>query len=234
MIELLESEKRKFSKLMELEGFGYNDILKLKNSTIGVVGLTGIGISALLSIIPIGVAHVKVVDFESIDETILPQGTFFGKGDIGKLKTIALKEKLTNSWLVDSIKISNVELRESNINVILEGVDIVIFADYNPQILQLIATYCELNNIPLVWTAGSSREYYLMYADCNVVKRFTRKAIEDAEATMKSGAYYPSTVSAIAGGAAAALTINALLNRAEPMLRKCDVNTFKVDFIQPD
>jgi molybdopterin/thiamine biosynthesis adenylyltransferase len=232
MVELLESEKRRYAKLMELEGFGYEELVKLKNSKVGIVGLTGVGVSTLLSVVTSGVSFVKAVDFNSITENSLPQGTFFGKGDIGKLKTIALKEKLVDLRLVENISISNVELRESNVDAILQGLDLVIYASYNRETIKILGEYCKGKGIPFVWTIGCKNSSYLLYAPAENVMDYIEAAIQAVDPCFKCDCYYASFVSSIAGGAAAAVTVNALLGRATPMLRKCDANTMKVEFLR--
>lgn len=232
MVELLESEKRRYAKLMELEGFGYDELVRLKNSKVGIVGLTGIGVSTLLSVITSGVNFIKAVDFNSITENILPQGTFFGKGDIGKLKTIALKEKLVDLRLVENISISNVEVRESNVNTILQGMDLVIYASYNKETIKVIGNFCKEKGIPFVWTIGCKSNSYLLYAGPDTVMDYIETAIHEIDTCFRCDCYYTSFVSSIAGGAAAAMTVNALLGRATPMLRKCDANTMKVEFLR--
>lgn len=234
MMDLLESEKRRFSKLMELEGFGYHELVTLKNSKVGIVGLTGIGISTLLTVITSGVNYIKAVDFSTITENALPQGTFWGKGDIGKLKTIALKEKLMDMRMVETVSISNVEVRESNVDTILKGLDIVVYASYNRETIRTIGAYCQANKIPFLWTIGCRDNSYLLYSSPDTVMQYIDKAVELVDGSFKCDCYYASYLSSIAGGTAAAMVINALLSRATPMLRKCDVNTLQVEFIQPN
>lgn len=229
MNELVDWEKRRFARIMELEGLGPDQLTRLKNSKIAIVGLTGVGVSTLLSLITSGVNSVKVVDHLAIDEFNLPQGSLFSKGDIGKLKTIAIKEKLTGMRLVERINIKNVEIRTSNIQEILDDTEIVIYASYNKEILLLIGDYCQQNGKILVWTTGCSFHSYLLCATGEEISPLIGKAISDIDAIYKSDYYYPSFVSSISGGAAAAVAINALLGKATPFLRKCDVYTFETE-----
>lgn len=229
MDKLVDWEKRRFARIMELEGLGLEEITKLKNSKIAVVGLTGVGVSTLLSLITSGVSSIKVVDHRSIDEFTLPQGSLFSKGDIGKLKTIAIKEKLINMRLVERVNIKNVELRDSNIQEILDDSEIVIYASYSKETLLLIGDYCQKKGKILVWTTGCNFHSYLLCATGDNALGLIGRAISDIDAIYKSDYYYPSYVSSISGGAAAAVAINALLGKASPFLRKCDVNTFETE-----
>ena len=219
---------------MELEGLGYPDLVRLKNSRIALVGLTGIGITALLAIISTGVSNIKLVDINTVNEQLLPQGTFFSKRDIGKPKTIAVKEKLVELRLIDNIAISNVELRESNIATVLADYDVVIYASYHRETLQLIGRYCADHNKPLIWTAGCRFASYLLFAPATDIPAYLSTAIEEVDGRFENDSYYPSYVSAFAGGAAASVAINALLGKATPIFRKCNVNTLIVDYLQPN
>ncbi|WP_320054757.1 ThiF family adenylyltransferase [uncultured Acetobacteroides sp.] len=229
MDKLVDWEKRRFARIMELEGLGPDEITKLKSSRIAVVGLTGVGVSTLLALITTGVSSIKVVDYRTIDEFTLPQGSLFAKGDIGKLKTIAIKEKLINMRLVERVNIKNVEIRASNIDDILDDIEIVIYASYSKEILQLVGDYCQRKDKILVWTTGCNFHSYLLCATGKDVLPLIGKAIADIDAIYKSDYYYPSYVSSISGGAAAAVAINALLGKACSFLRKCDVNTFETE-----
>jgi molybdopterin/thiamine biosynthesis adenylyltransferase len=229
MDKLVDWEKRRFARIMELEGLGLEEITKLKNSKIAVVGLTGVGISTLLSLITSGVNSVKVVDYLSIVEFDLAQVCLFAKGDIGKLKTIALKEKLTGMRMVEHIRIKNVEIRKSNIEEILKDTEIIVYASYNKEILQLIGEHCHRNNKTLVWVTGCGFSSYLLCASGDQLFPFIDKAIGKIDPLYKSDHYYPSYVSAISGGAAATAAINALLGKTCSFLRKCDVNTFETE-----
>lgn len=229
MNELLDWEKKRFARIMELEGLGLEEITKLKNSKIAIVGLTGVGVSTLLSLITSGVSSIKVVDHLIIDEYSLPQGSLFTKGDIGKLKTIALKEKLTNMRQVERVNIKNVEVRSNNIDEVLDDAEIIIYASYSKEILQLIGNYCHQKGKLLVWTIGYNFQSYLLCASHTEVLPLIDKAIAEVDGIFKSDYYYPSYVSAISGGSAAAVSINALLGKTTSFLRKCDVNTFKTE-----
>jgi|GEM_PF-4681720 molybdopterin/thiamine biosynthesis adenylyltransferase len=229
MTELLDSEKRRFSKIMEIEGLGLETITRLKNSKIAIVGLTGVGVSTLIALITSGVSHVKVVDHLTIDEFNLPQGCLFSRGDIGKLKTIAIKEKLTNLHMVERVAIKNVELRSSNIDEVLDGAEIIVYASYDRETIKLISDFCVRNRKLFIWTVGCNFNSYLLCADPDNVAVLVDKAVSLVDRIFKSDYYYPSYVSAVAGGSAAAVAVNALLGKSASFLRRCDVNTFEME-----
>jgi hypothetical protein len=229
MDKFVDWEKRRFARIMELEGLGLEEITKLKNARIAVVGLTGVGVSTLLALITSGVSSIKVVDHRTIDEFTLPQGSLFAKGDIGKLKTIAIKEKLIGMRLVERVSIKNVEIRSANIDEILNDSEIVIYASYSKEILQLIGGYCHRKGKTLVWTTGCSFHSYLLCASGDDVLPLIGRAIAEIDPRYQSDYYYPSYVSSISGGAAAAVAIGAVLGKASSFVRRCNVNTFETE-----
>jgi adenylyltransferase/sulfurtransferase len=98
----------------------------LKCSKILVVGLGSVGIPAALYLLSSGVGKLGICDYQAISENDFYKQTIFGIGDLGKLKTIVLKEKLAYSHPNTQVTIHNIELSKENLGKFTAGYDIVL------------------------------------------------------------------------------------------------------------
>lgn len=227
MKELVDWENRRFAMLEELEGFSIEQRSTIKSSHTAIIGLTGTGISTMLSLVTSGLSALKVIDHLMVDESSLAQASLFNKGDLGKLKTIAIKEKLTSMRLVEKITIKNVEVRSDNIDELLNDTSLVVYASFDEGKLRLIGDYCSQTGKTLIWVTGCGFDSYLMSASNSSIKPMVERAIGSIAHKYQSDNHYPSYVSSISGGAAAAATISALLGKPSSFIRKVNVNTFE-------
>jgi len=102
---------------------------KLKNSSVGIAGLGGLGSNAAVALARAGIGRLVLVDFDKIEKSNLNRQYFF-TNQIGKAKTIALQEnikKINPEVKLDiyneKIEKGSMEKRFGDVDVVIEALD---------------------------------------------------------------------------------------------------------------
>jgi len=102
---------------------------KLRNSTIGIAGLGGLGSNAAIALARAGIGRLVLVDFDVIEESNLTRQYYF-TDQIGKPKTIALQDnikKINPNVIIDSydekLERGSMEKRFRDVDVVIEALD---------------------------------------------------------------------------------------------------------------
>ena len=77
---------------------------KIRNKTVLIIGLGGVGGSSLESIVRMGVNNIIIVDNDVIDETNLNRQILSLKSNIGEYKTDVAKKRILASRIVEEAK----------------------------------------------------------------------------------------------------------------------------------
>lgn len=98
---------------------------KVKDRTIGIMGLGGLGSVVALSLARIGVGTLLLADYDVVEPSNLNRQQYF-VDQIGMKKTIAMQENLyrVNPYL--KVKIFDGELTEDSISDVFSGVDVLV------------------------------------------------------------------------------------------------------------
>ena len=128
---------------------------KLKESSVGIAGVGGLGSNAAVSLARAGIGRLILVDFDSVEENNLTRQYYF-RDQIGKVKVEALKEniKRINPWM--KVDVFNQKLTKGSMDEPFHDVDVIIEAldsaiaktSFIEEIMQ------KLPNTPLVACSG--------------------------------------------------------------------------------
>ena len=128
---------------------------KLKNSTIGIAGLGGLGSNAAIALARAGIGKLVLVDFDKIEKSNLLRQYYF-LDQIGKPKTLALHDnikKINPNVIIDSynekLKKGSMEKRFKNVDVVIEALDNAV-----TKILFIEEILTKLPNTPIVAASG--------------------------------------------------------------------------------
>ena len=134
---------------------GEEKIKTLGDKTVLVIGLGGVGGTALEALARSGIKKFVLIDFDKVDETNLNRQVLYTKKDIGRNKVDAAKERLLMINPEFEIKTLYVKVEESTLSVLnLSNVDFVIDAiDYIPGKLHIIE-FSIKNKIPFITSLG--------------------------------------------------------------------------------
>jgi len=128
---------------------------KLKNSTVGIAGLGGLGSNAAISLARAGVGKLVLVDFDKVEEKNLDRQYYF-LDQVGKLKVDATKDNIKKISPDVNAKTFNMKLIKGSMEKPFKDVDVVIEALDNAETK---ATFIEeiltkLKDKPIVAASG--------------------------------------------------------------------------------
>lgn len=98
---------------------------KLKESSVGIAGLGGLGSNAAVSLARAGIGRLVLVDFDKVEESNLTRQYYF-IDQIGKNKVDALKENIEKINPEVKIEIINQKLLKGSMEEPFKDVDVVI------------------------------------------------------------------------------------------------------------
>lgn len=136
---------------------GKENIHILKNSTVAVIGLGGVGSYAVEALARAGVGHLIIVDPDLVEATNINRQLPALTSTIGEYKAEVIEKRLFD--INPNIKITpySISLNESNQSKILRGkIDYVVDAiDSITDKIQLIK-YCVTHQIPIISAMGAA------------------------------------------------------------------------------
>ena len=100
---------------------GESNYQKIKNATILVVGLGGVGGYTMESLIRTGIHNIILVDYDNIDITNLNRQIITNNTNIGKPKVKEAKERILSINPHCNVKTYQTFLEEKTINILTEN-----------------------------------------------------------------------------------------------------------------
>lgn len=132
---------------------------KLMNSTVGIVGIGGLGCVASGLLARSGI-NLVLVDKDVVSITDLHRQILFNEKDVGLSKVEKAKERLNEANPDIKIKCHNLDLGLKNIDV-LKGCDLVLDCSDNFDTKFLLNKFAVDNKIPLVYGTAVKGEGYV-------------------------------------------------------------------------
>lgn len=123
---------------------------KLKKACVLVVGAGGLGCPVLQYLVAAGVGKVGIAEFDIVDEANLQRQILYGSNDLGKLKSIIVKNRLEQLNSLIKIDIFNLRLDDSNALAILKDYDVIVDATDNLETRYVINDSCVILDRPMV------------------------------------------------------------------------------------
>ena len=150
-------EQRRYQKQIILPEIGEEGQLKLKQSSILVIGVGGLGTPILQYMSGGGIGHIGIVDHDLVAESNLQRQILFGSRDLGKLKAIIARERLSALNPDVKYEIHNLEISAENVLRILEPYDLIFDATDNFSTRYLINDACIIAG--KTWIYGAVSRY---------------------------------------------------------------------------
>ena len=148
---------RRFDRMARLTGF--EGMQRLHHAHVMVIGLGGVGSHAAESLIRSGIGKISLVDFDMVCVTNSNRQLQAMRGNVGKLKSNVLKERLTLVNPQATIKSIPLFYDERTSDMLLKGKkrpDIVIDAIDNVTAKCHLLATCRTENIPVICSTGAS------------------------------------------------------------------------------
>lgn len=150
---LAPQEKRIFSRQIALPEIGEKGQETLKKAKVLVIGAGGKGTSVLQLLAKAGVGELGISDNYLIEEEELPRQMVYGCKDLGKLRAIAVKDKIVPANNYVKFNVHNICLAPENIQSIIKPYDVVVDATDNFPARYLINDAAILNKKPYIYGA---------------------------------------------------------------------------------
>ena len=200
--ELSEKELDQYSRQVMLEQIGYQGQLKLKNSTVCVVGVGGLGNPITTRLAAMGIGKLRIVDRDVIELSNLHRQTMFDEDDVGQVKVEVAARKLKKSNPQVEIEALPISINDYTALDVVEGCDVVIDALDSVNARYSLNKACIEKNIPCVLGAAvgvtgqvftvipnESACYYCMFPALD----------EDSMPTCSLEGVHPSILSVVGG-----------------------------------
>jgi molybdopterin/thiamine biosynthesis adenylyltransferase len=141
----------RYERNIALKDIGPEGQLALQNARVGVLGAGGLGSPALYYMAAAGVGFIRVVDFDSVEESNLQRQILHNTPRVGQNKAESAAKTLRD--LNPDVEIDPISkvVTADNVARIFADVDVVIEASDNYEAKFLVGDYCAESGQPLVW-----------------------------------------------------------------------------------
>ena len=147
------AENLKYSRHLSLPEIGEVGQMKLKQSSVIVVGAGGLGCPLLQYLAAAGVGKIHIVDSDSVDASNLQRQVLYREEDIEKPKAEAAATRLRAQNSLIQIYSHNLRLSADNILSLFRSADIVIDCSDNLSTRYLISDAATILGKPVVYGA---------------------------------------------------------------------------------
>lgn len=146
-----------FDRVVSLVGIdNYN---KIKNTSVMVVGLGGVGGYAIESLVRSGINNIILIDYDKVDITNNNRQIIANSKNIGNLKTDEFKKRIKLINPECNVIVENIFLDNSNINTLDNyKIDYLIDACDTINTKKLLIDYCFDKNIKIISSMGTAKK----------------------------------------------------------------------------
>ncbi len=170
----------RYLRQIALDDFSKKHQINLQKSKLVLIGIGGVGGSALAALAGAGVGEITAVDFDKVSISNLPRQTIYSEKDLGKSKTLAAKKFVGR--LNSEIKFTAINKfldDELMLEKILIGANLCIDATDSFKTRLLIAKTCKNLRLPQIW---ASAQGYLSQTICLGKNTDMKKILSDKNA----------------------------------------------------
>lgn len=150
---LSPEEHEIYSRHLILDNIGLSGQLKLKNSSVLVVGAGGLGCPVLQYLTAAGVGTIGIADHDTVEKSNLQRQILFGHSSLGKLKVDEAKKRLEDLNPFVNFKTFADGINTDNAIDLISDFDITVDCTDNFETRYLINDACRIQNKPLVYGA---------------------------------------------------------------------------------
>jgi len=134
---------------------------ELSSKKVVVIGSGGVKTTLLTALSAGGVGHIRIIEFDRVEESNLNRQTLFSTNDIGKYKGLVAKKRLLQ--LNPTIKIDwvNEKIDSKNIEKYIKGYDFIVEGGDSPSGRNLVNKTCLKLNLPFVHASAQFNYGYV-------------------------------------------------------------------------
>lgn len=139
---------------------GNENIKKINDARVLVLGLGGVGSYALETIVRSGVCNVVIVDYDKIDITNLNRQLMTNHNNIGLLKTEVWKERIKDINPNCNVEVVTKKLTKEDVNDLFKyNIDYVIDACDTLEVKKELILACHKNKVKLISSMGTGNKF---------------------------------------------------------------------------
>ncbi len=133
----------------------------LKNKTILVLGLGGVGGYVVESLVRCGIGNMILVDYDKVDITNINRQIIATHSNIGKLKTECFKERIADINKDCNVKVMNIFYGKDNKDILFDNkIDYVIDCCDSLESKKVLIEECFKRNIPIISSMGTGNKFH--------------------------------------------------------------------------
>lgn len=145
-----ENIDNRYARLLGLSSFNEKKLQVLQSKRILIIGVGGVGQSVATSLITNGIKHLTIVDFDVVELSNLNRQILLKEEDVGQEKIkVVLRELLKKNSEAD-ITAFNMKVDDSNIDLLLKNIDVVVDAVDNWSTKLVLGKACAEHKLPFL------------------------------------------------------------------------------------
>lgn len=148
---LSKQDQIRYNRHLLLEDFGETAQLKLKGSSVLIVGAGGLGTPVLQYLAAAGVGRIGIIDGDVVSESNLQRQVLFDTVDVGKNKALVAGEKLKSQNPLIETDLYTSYLNTDQAIQILENYDVIVDGSDNFQTRYLVSDASSILGKPLIF-----------------------------------------------------------------------------------
>jgi len=152
--ELTDEELNTYARQVVLSDIGYEGQLKLRNSTVCLVGLGGLGSLIAPKLVGMGIGQLRLVDRDIVSRSDLHRQHLYDVESLGRPKVEIAGRKLNRLNPDVDIQSYPETLTAYNAHDIISGADVVLDGLDRPEPRYVVNRTCHLLKIPFVYGAA--------------------------------------------------------------------------------
>lgn len=153
MADFSPAELQRYSRHLLLPEIGVEGQAQLKESSVLIVGLGGLGSPVALYLAAAGVGRIGLVDFDVVDETNLHRQVLYGEGDVGLQKVEVAERRLREINPHIEFELHRERLDASNAEQVISRYGVVADGTDNFETRYLVNDVCVLAGVPNVYAS---------------------------------------------------------------------------------
>lgn len=150
-----------FSRQMALPQIGAKEQAALRQATVAIVGVGGLGCPAALALAGCGVGTVLLIDGDSVATSNLHRQLLYSAEDCGHSKAEVAQKKLSAQFPFTQFVAKPQFIGPENATDLLASADIILDCSDSISLKYVLDNYCSVAQVPLVYAAMHQFQGYL-------------------------------------------------------------------------
>lgn len=149
--KLLEHEKIRYSRHLNIPDIGVSGQLKLKGASVLIIGCGGLGSSSAMYLAAAGVGHLGLVDSDLVELSNLQRQIMHGMTTLGQPKVLSAKSRLIDINPNVRVDVFKERMTAENAHKVISDFSIVVDATDNFETRYLVNSVCVEKEIPFIY-----------------------------------------------------------------------------------